>query len=59
MLLKAGYELIRTNGSHRIYINGKKRVVIPFHTGKTLHPKITKDVYSAVENTSEQSSSDE
>ena len=49
MLLKAGYLLIRSKGSHRIYMKGNVRVVIPFHAGKSLHPKIVKDVLVAIE----------
>lgn len=49
MLLKAGYEFIRGKGSHRIYMKGTKRIVIPFHSGKVLHPKIIKQVIKAVE----------
>ncbi len=48
-LLKAGFELIRSKGSHRIYIKGKVRVVVPFHAGTTLHPKIVKQVLKAIE----------
>jgi predicted RNA binding protein YcfA (HicA-like mRNA interferase family) len=47
LLLKAGYALIRSKGSHRIYIKNGKRVVIPFHAGKSLHPKIAKEVIDA------------
>jgi len=47
LLLKAGYVLIRSKGSHRIYIKNGKRVVIPFHAGKSLHPKIAKEVIDA------------
>jgi predicted RNA binding protein YcfA (HicA-like mRNA interferase family) len=49
LLLKAGFVLIRTKGSHRIYQRDKERVVIPFHTGKILHPKIVKQVLTACE----------
>ncbi|HEC98696.1 MAG TPA: addiction module toxin, HicA family [Nitrospirae bacterium] len=49
MLLKDGYEFIRSKGSHRIYIKGTRRIVIPFHTGKILHPKIIKQVIKALE----------
>ena len=38
-LLDAGFELLRSKGSHRIYGNGILRVTIPFHTGAVLHPK--------------------
>ncbi|MBM4137454.1 MAG: addiction module toxin, HicA family [Nitrospira sp.] len=49
MLLKAGFEWIRSKGSHRIYIKANKRVVVPFHAGKTLHPKIVRQVLKAIE----------
>ena len=48
MLLKAGFEWIRSKGSHRIYRRGDERIVIPFHPGKTLHPKIAKQVLLAI-----------
>jgi predicted RNA binding protein YcfA (HicA-like mRNA interferase family) len=44
LLLKAGYEMIRTSGSHRIYFKKGRRIVIPFHAGRSLHPKIVKQV---------------
>jgi len=49
LLLKAGFVLSRRKGSHRIYIKGNKRQVLPFHPGKTLHPKIVKQVYNIIE----------
>lgn len=42
MLLDSGFKLVRTKGSHKIYKKGKERFIIPFHRGKTLHPKIVK-----------------
>jgi len=48
MLLAAGFRLIRQKGSHRIYSRGEARVVLPFHSGKTLHPKIVKQVMEIV-----------
>lgn len=48
LLLKGGFELIRTKGSHRIYMREKIRVVLPFHAGKILHPKIAKQVFNAI-----------
>ena len=50
MLLKAGFELIRSRGSHRIYMKKDKRIVVPFHAGRVLHPKIVKQVLQALEN---------
>ncbi|HUW59142.1 MAG TPA: type II toxin-antitoxin system HicA family toxin [Planctomycetota bacterium] len=49
-LLAAGFALARSKGSHRIYMKGNRRVVVPFHAGRTLHPKIVKQVLSAIEN---------
>lgn len=49
ILLKNGFELMRSKGSHRIYQKQNKRITIPFHSGKTLHPKIVKQVYQGIE----------
>lgn len=49
MLLKAGYEFIRSKGSHRIYIKGNKRIVVPFHASRVLHPKLVKQVLKAID----------
>jgi predicted RNA binding protein YcfA (HicA-like mRNA interferase family) len=48
-LLGAGFELLRSKGSHRIYGKGILRVTIPFHRGAALHPKIIKQVLEAIE----------
>ena len=44
MLLKGGFIFVRSKGSHRIYEKGKVRMIIPFHSGKCLHPKIVKNL---------------
>jgi predicted RNA binding protein YcfA (HicA-like mRNA interferase family) len=49
LLKQAGFELLRSKGSHRIYLRGTRRIVIPFHGNRTLHPKIVKSVYQAIE----------
>lgn len=49
LLLKAGFVLIRTKGSHRIYLKEKTRMVLPFHAGRNLHPKIVRQVLDVVE----------
>lgn len=49
LLLDAGFLLIRSKGSHRIYSLAETRVVVPFHSGKTLHPKIVKQVFAAIQ----------
>jgi predicted RNA binding protein YcfA (HicA-like mRNA interferase family) len=48
MLLKSGFEMVRSKGSHRIYIRRNRRIIVPFHIGKTLHPKIVKQVFKAI-----------
>ena len=59
MLLKAGFIWLRSKGSHRIYAKGGRRVVVPFHSNATLHPKIVKQVLDAIEETSIQAMSPE
>lgn len=44
MLGKRGFVLSRQSGSHMIYINGEKRVTVPFHGATTLHPKVLKSI---------------
>ena len=48
LLLQAGFKLIRSKGSHRIYMKGNKRFVLPFHSGKVLHPKIVKQLLEII-----------
>lgn len=44
-LEKAGFSLARQSGSHKIYKNAAgKRVTIPFHRSKILHPKLLKSI---------------
>jgi predicted RNA binding protein YcfA (HicA-like mRNA interferase family) len=50
-LLEAGFVLLRSKGSHRIYLKGTRRVVVPYHSGVVLHPKIIKQVLEAIEET--------
>ncbi len=49
LLTNARFEMIRSKGSHRIYFKKDIRIVIPFHVGKVLHPKIVKQVFKAIE----------
>jgi len=45
VLEKAGFSLARQSGSHMIYKNAAgRRVTVPFHASKTLHPKIVKSI---------------
>ncbi|NBC30062.1 MAG: addiction module toxin, HicA family [Spirochaetes bacterium] len=52
-LLTAGFSLVRTKGSHRIYRRDNDRITIPFHRKLVLHPKIVAHVLSLTERRSE------
>ncbi|MCW5977324.1 MAG: type II toxin-antitoxin system HicA family toxin [Bryobacteraceae bacterium] len=52
-LLAAGFQLLRSKGSHRIYGKGGRRVTVPFHSGAGLHPKIVKQVLETIEESRE------
>ncbi len=44
-LEKAGFSLARQSGSHMIYKNAAgKRVTVPFHASRILHPKVLKSI---------------
>jgi predicted RNA binding protein YcfA (HicA-like mRNA interferase family) len=47
-LLAAGFQMLRSKGSHRIYQRGTIRVVVPFHAAKSLHPKIIKQALKMI-----------
>jgi len=41
VLEKVGFALARQSGSHRIYRSSTgKRITVPYHKGKILHPKV-------------------
>jgi predicted RNA binding protein YcfA (HicA-like mRNA interferase family) len=43
VLEKVGFSLARQSGSHMIFKNASgKRATVPFHSAKTLHPKVLK-----------------
>jgi predicted RNA binding protein YcfA (HicA-like mRNA interferase family) len=47
MLVRLGFELVRQSGSHRIYRNTEgTRITVPFHRGRTLHPKLIAQIRS-------------
>jgi len=47
VLERAGFLLVRQSGSHKIYKNNEgKRVTVPYHTGRTLHPKVLQSILS-------------
>ncbi|MBZ7995153.1 type II toxin-antitoxin system HicA family toxin [Campylobacter canadensis] len=50
LLLKNGFIFDRQKGSHKIYYKDNLRMVLPFHSGKNLHPKIIKQVLELIKN---------
>ena len=45
VLIRSGFIFTRQSGSHKIYKNSAgKRVTVPYHTGKVLHPKLLKSI---------------
>lgn len=45
ILEQVGFALVRQSGSHMIYKNSQgKRVTVPFHGAKILHPKVLKSI---------------
>ena len=55
VLEKRGFWLARQSGSHRIYKNeAGKRVTVPYHSGKILHPKVLKSILRDADLTVEQ-----
>jgi predicted RNA binding protein YcfA (HicA-like mRNA interferase family) len=58
-LLAAGFEWLRSKGSHRIYGHGPLRVTIPFHASATLHPKIVKQTLEQIDLAESHSKSEE
>ena len=45
VLEKNGFFLARQSGSHKIYKNIEgKRVTVPYHSGKILHPKVLSSI---------------
>ena len=44
-LERAGFFPVRQSGSHKLYKNEEgKRVTVPYHAGKVLHPKVLKSI---------------
>ena len=53
LLVSHGFIFLRQKGSHKIYLKGTSRIVLPFHSGRILHPKIIKQVFAAIEETND------
>lgn len=53
-LQRCGFKFARQSGSHAIYTNARgKRVTVPVHAGKILHPKVLKSIIRDAEITTE------
>jgi len=40
-----GFVLVRQSGSHKIYRNSEgRRVTVPYHSGRILHPKVLRSI---------------
>lgn len=45
VLEKEGFVFVRQSGSHKIYKNREgKRVTVPYHPKKIIHPKVLKSI---------------
>ena len=45
VLKRIGFFPARQSGSHKIYKNKEgKRVTVPYHAGKIIHPKVLKSI---------------
>ena len=45
VLERAGFLLVRQSGSHKIYKDKEgKRATVPYHAGRTLHPKVLQSI---------------
>lgn len=45
VLERAGFTLSRQSGSHKIFMNKEgKRVTVPYHAGRILHPKVLRAI---------------
>jgi predicted RNA binding protein YcfA (HicA-like mRNA interferase family) len=44
-LERAGFNLDRQSGAHKIYRDSEgRRVTVPYHAGKILHPKVLRSI---------------
>jgi len=55
VLERVGFLFARQSGSHKIYKNASgRRVTVPYHAGRILHPKVLKSILRDAEITIEQ-----
>lgn len=52
---KKGFKFSRQTGSHKIFKNKKgKRITVPYHSGKIIHPKVLISIINDAELTVEE-----
>jgi predicted RNA binding protein YcfA (HicA-like mRNA interferase family) len=50
VLERDGFVCVRQSGSHKIFRNDRrKRATVPFHSNKTLHPKVLRNILEDAE----------
>jgi len=50
VLERIGFSFVRQSGSHKIYKNKEgKRVTVPYHSKRILHPKVLKSILKDAE----------
>jgi predicted RNA binding protein YcfA (HicA-like mRNA interferase family) len=55
VLEKRGFICVRQSGSHRIFKNeAGKRATVPYHSKKTLHPKVLRSILRDADMTMEE-----
>ena len=55
ILERRGFVLSRSSGSHHIYKNAAgRRVTVPVHSGKTLHPKVLQSILRDMDMTADE-----
>ncbi|MCC7572369.1 MAG: type II toxin-antitoxin system HicA family toxin [Candidatus Methanofastidiosum sp.] len=53
-LIKLGFSEVRQSGSHKIFKNESGiRITVPYHSGKTIHPKVLREILNSLEITIE------
>jgi len=54
-LVKLGFSEVRQSGSHKIFKNESGiRITVPYHSGKTIHPKVLREILNSLEITIEE-----
>lgn len=55
VLERMGFHLVRQSGSHKIYKNAAgRRVTVPYHRKRILHPKVVKSILADADLTVEE-----